>query len=319
MDPTVNPDRPCWWLGVNNVRHSDHHKGHVRYPAIQPFLDGAVDSFEWRFTGSSPGSGTYYARMMPGDRTALWMGDGVFPDWGIIGFATIHQVDHADGKCLLKQGARATHPITPYPRRRPARTKTADFLRNLFGPSYRPLRKLYVRLGYADVKMYVATVDTMSFAQFTALIERAGNPIMRADNPITEFMLPEEVVIPAEAFIEGAVRQITVNAYERSQQNRDECIAEYGVCCCICGFEFGKVYGPEAEGFIHVHHIRPLSEVGKAHKVDPVKDLRPVCPNCHAVLHMGQSCRSIEDVRQLWAQRHSSTPAPVPGSETPAR
>ena len=34
-------------------------------------------------------------------------------------------------------------------------------------------------------------------------------------------------------------------------------------------------------------------------EVDPVADLRPVCPNCHAVIHLGGACRTIEEVRRL--------------------
>jgi len=59
------------------------------------------------------------------------------------------------------------------------------------------------------------------------------------------------------------------------------------------------VYGEIAEGYIHVHHLRPLSEVGEAHAVDPVADLRPVCPNCHAVLHLGGECRKIDEVKRM--------------------
>jgi len=33
--------------------------------------------------------------------------------------------------------------------------------------------------------------------------------------------------------------------------------------------------------------------------VDPVKDLRPVCPNCHAVIHLRGGCLSIEEVQEL--------------------
>lgn len=112
--------------------------------------------------------------------------------------------------------------------------------------------------------------------------------------------LPEEVSESATLF-EGAVRQVTVNAYERNPVARQQCIEAHGTTCCVCGFDFGAVYGPEAEGYIHVHHIRPLSEVGREYVVNPVEDLRPVCPNCHAVLHLGGQCRSIEAVRQLLA------------------
>lgn len=110
--------------------------------------------------------------------------------------------------------------------------------------------------------------------------------------------LPDEVQ-PAAVLVEGATRQVTVNAYERNPRAHRRCIAAHGTDCCICGFNFGAVYGPEAHGYIHVHHIRPLSEIGEDYVVNPVEDLRPVCPNCHAVLHLGGRCRPIEDVRRL--------------------
>ena len=112
-----------------------------------------------------------------------------------------------------------------------------------------------------------------------------------------EFTLPDEV--SSSGLIEGAARTITVNAYERNAEARRKCLAAHGTECCVCGFNFGARYGPEADGYIHVHHVRPLSEIGGEYVVDPVVDLRPVCPNCHAVLHLGGRCRSIEEVRQL--------------------
>lgn len=106
--------------------------------------------------------------------------------------------------------------------------------------------------------------------------------------------LDKEVV-----FREGARRQVTVNAYERNPQARRDCIQHYGARCFICGFDFKEVYGEIAVGFIHVHHLRPLSEIGEEYEIDPVKDLRPVCPNCHAVLHLRKTAFSIEEVRDF--------------------
>jgi predicted HNH restriction endonuclease len=124
----------------------------------------------------------------------------------------------------------------------------------------------------------------------------------RADRE--EFRFPEELP-HGVVFSEGSVRRVEVNRYERDPQARLECIATHGTSCCICGLSFGVVYGPEAEGYIHVHHVRPLSEIGEDYIVDPVEDLRPVCPNCHAVLHLGGRCRTIEEVVQLLGhQRH---------------
>lgn len=34
-----------------------------------------------------------------------------------------------------------------------------------------------------------------------------------------------------------------------------------------------------------MHHLTQLSKIGQGYEVDPVNDLRPVCPNCHAMLH----------------------------------
>jgi 5-methylcytosine-specific restriction protein A len=122
---------------------------------------------------------------------------------------------------------------------------------------------------------------------------------------IVESFLPEEVAEPSR-YIEGACRRVSVNAYERDEKARRRCVEHHDTDCCICGFSFGAVYGAEAEGYIHVHHLRPLSEVGGKYVVDPVEDLRPVCPNCHAVLHLGGRCRTIEEVRQLLErQRHA--------------
>jgi putative restriction endonuclease len=128
-------------------------------------------------------------------------------------------------------------------------------------------------------------------------------------------LLPEEFAAATEPVVEGAQSRVVVSAYERDPEARRRCIAAHGTACCVCGFSFGAVYGEVAEGFTHVHHLRPLSEVGGAHVVDPVADLRPVCPNCHAVLHRRVPAYSIEDVREFLAQQRHAVPgsAPDPG------
>ena len=110
--------------------------------------------------------------------------------------------------------------------------------------------------------------------------------------------MPEEVVITGN-FVEGAVRRVVVNAYERDAKARQACINHYGVTCVICGFNFGLAFGADVADFIHVHHLRPLSEIGEEYEIDPIADLRPVCPNCHAMIHYGGITRSIEDVKSL--------------------
>jgi 5-methylcytosine-specific restriction protein A len=112
--------------------------------------------------------------------------------------------------------------------------------------------------------------------------------------------IAEEVSTP-ERFVEGAVKKIAVNAYERNSKARSACIKHYGAVCAFCNFNFGAVYGAIGKGFIHVHHIVPLAEIRGEYELDPIRDLIPVCPNCHAIIHLTQPTMSIEELRTCLA------------------
>lgn len=109
--------------------------------------------------------------------------------------------------------------------------------------------------------------------------------------------LAEEVLTPAQ-FAEGAVRQITINAAERSRAAREACIEHWGCQCAVCDMTFGQRYGELGDGFIHVHHLQPIASRGEQYHVDPVTEMRPVCPNCHAMLHRQEPPLSIEALRE---------------------
>jgi 5-methylcytosine-specific restriction enzyme A len=109
------------------------------------------------------------------------------------------------------------------------------------------------------------------------------------------FAFPEE--LETGTFYEGAAQTVLVNRYERSPEARSYCIAHYGTECFICGFDFGRAYGEVGRGFIHVHHLRQLADIGEEYQVDPIRDLRPVCPNCHALIHTRRPPYSIEEVQ----------------------
>lgn len=53
------------------------------------------------------------------------------------------------------------------------------------------------------------------------------------------------------------------------------------------------------EGFINVHHLKSLSEISQEYALDPIKDLRPVCPNCHAMLHRNKPAYTIEQLKDI--------------------
>ncbi len=89
----------------------------------------------------------------------------------------------------------------------------------------------------------------------------------------------------SKGYHEGHVKKILVDAYERSSIARRKCIEYHGSSCLICGLNFGAKYGKLGEGFIHIHHLKPLHTIKKDYVVNYKDDLIPVCPNCHAIIH----------------------------------
>ncbi len=106
---------------------------------------------------------------------------------------------------------------------------------------------------------------------------------------LTLLPLEEDDTVPIPMYEsglpEGACTRVTVNRYERSPVNRAACIAAHGTTCNVCGFDFGNTYGPFCHGFIEVHHRTPVSRMGSGYIIDPVRDLVPLCSNCHAAVH----------------------------------
>lgn len=84
---------------------------------------------------------------------------------------------------------------------------------------------------------------------------------------------------------EGEANVIRSRRYERNPVARRICIEKHGYRCAVCGFDFAKEYGEIGKGFIEVHHINPISDVGHQYAVDPEKDLIPLCSNCHSMIH----------------------------------
>lgn len=110
------------------------------------------------------------------------------------------------------------------------------------------------------------------------------------ERDLTAGYYPDEV---PEALEEGKRKTVQVNVYERNPIARTQCINHYGAQCQVCDLNFETKYGEIGIGFIHVHHIIPLHQIQKDYIVDPIKDLIPVCPNCHAMLHRKENDRYL--------------------------
>lgn len=107
---------------------------------------------------------------------------------------------------------------------------------------------------------------------------------------------PDEVSGTTE-YGEGAVKKVTINAYERNSNARRRCIEIHGLNCKVCTLNFENTYGELGVGFIHIHHIIDLAIISSEYKVNPETDLVPVCPNCHAMLHKTKPAMAIEALK----------------------
>lgn len=104
-------------------------------------------------------------------------------------------------------------------------------------------------------------------------------------------------------YYEGSVITVKVNKYERNLEARRKCIEIHGCQCQICGFDFERVYGELGKGIIHVHHVIPISSIKQEYRIDYEKDLIPVCPNCHAMIHKKNPPYQPEQIRDMLNNR----------------
>lgn len=107
-------------------------------------------------------------------------------------------------------------------------------------------------------------------------------------------------------YTEGHVFVNHCTGYERNRKARQKCLEHYGYKCVVCGFDFEKEYGEIGHEFIEVHHIVPVSSIGNEYVVDPVKDLRPLCSNCHSMIHRSSKVLTIDELirRREDAKKH---------------
>ena len=132
-------------------------------------------------------------------------------------------------------------------------------------------------------------------------IEKALKKINK--KPLDNINLKETILTHStkvnNEYIEGGKTKVKLNKYERNSKARKICINHFGYNCYICGISLEEEYGEIAEGFIHVHHIKPISEIGDNYMVDPIKDLVPICPNCHSIIHKKNPPVTIEEMRKI--------------------
>lgn len=156
---------------------------------------------------------------------------------------------------------------------------------------WRTSNKARARFEYAGTGTAIEVADT---TPVELLWSFDAVPVLSAPPPVQS---PEHVA--RSDYRKGIVHQVFVNAYERDRAARQACISHYGLACAVCDLQFEERYGALGAGFIHVHQVVAVTELGSDYELNPIEDLRPVCPNCHAMLHRQRPPLSIDVLRSI--------------------
>lgn len=175
--------------------------------------------------------------------------------------------------------------------------KLADFKSGTIEIENRNGIKITINKTDKAALFFKVLIDTL-----TELADK-GN-LLELSNEISELANEQQIYVDLnnpsnEKLLEGIQKTITATVYERNPKARAECLKHWKYSCIICGFNFEKVYGDLGKNYIHVHHVNQISSIKKEYQVDPIKDLRPVCPNCHSMIHRNKESLTIEELKNL--------------------
>ena len=116
--------------------------------------------------------------------------------------------------------------------------------------------------------------------------------------------------------LEGEARRRMILHRKREGWLRDARIAlvkqrtgRLGCEVNACGFDFETSYGPVGKDYAQVHHLRRLSE-RTGPSATRVADLRVVCANCHAMIHVGGKSRSLTSISQALRKARAQSRRP---------
>jgi 5-methylcytosine-specific restriction protein A len=67
--------------------------------------------------------------------------------------------------------------------------------------------------------------------------------------------------------------------------------------------KFEERYGEIWSRIIDLHHTTPVSQLSSDYRINPEKDLVPLCPNCHRVVHRRNPPLTVEELREVLKNR----------------
>jgi hypothetical protein len=186
------------------------------------------------------------------------------------------------------------------------RTRPGCYITNLSQQEKESLVKALIQLGkslsHNDISFLGSNTEIIanhSNTQSGHEFYSNGGEANHSANNCKIIVYPEENKEEDNLYREGKLEKVYVNHYERNPSARLRCLEHFGYSCAVCDMNFKDRYGSIGQEYIHVHHKTPLSTIGDDYKIDAVRDLIPVCPNCHAMLHKNNPPFSVEALKSM--------------------
>ncbi len=135
-----------------------------------------------------------------------------------------------------------------------------------------------------DILNYLFSND-FGWSDLMASIDK----INKADENRREIEIFDENIMIQEGFR----KTVESKLYKRSSKLREIAIEHFkyngDILCKACKFSFNKFYGEIGEGYIEIHHIKPVfkyenDELDKTIEA-ALSNVVPVCSNCHRMIH----------------------------------
>ena len=160
-----------------------------------------------------------------------------------------------------------------------------------------------VEIFVARYRIPAEALDVQRSARNTYLIFREPTAALKVllQDAGAALAADTQVVLTNQKYVEGQISDVTMRRRERSPEARAACLAVYGFDCYVCGVNLRAKYVGLATEVVHVHHEEPLSAASGEQEIDPVATMKPVCPNCHAVIHTRTPPYSITEARAMLA------------------
>lgn len=126
--------------------------------------------------------------------------------------------------------------------------------------------------------------------------------VRRAIDSLSE--IPTNPAVSGDDAVEGEEGGIVMRLHRQRERDRSlvakkKAWAREHDCyrCEVCEFDYGVTYGSLGEGYIEVHHIKPLHMI-EGRSVTTLSDLALLCANCHRMAHKRRLPLTLDELRE---------------------